>query len=77
MFCQHCGGEGRIFKSKYGGNDPDVWDAGKCEVCEGSGKRQCERHGCDEIAVGVNGDGEALCEDCLIDWEWSEAVAAE
>ena len=37
LSCEHCGGEGRIFKSKYGGNDPDVWDAGKCEVCDGSG----------------------------------------
>ena len=28
--CEACGGEGRIFKSRYGGNDPDVWDAGLC-----------------------------------------------
>lgn len=33
--CIKCQGEGRIFKSKYGGNDPDVWDAGKCEACGG------------------------------------------
>ena len=35
--CERCGGEGRIWKSKYGGNDPDVWDAGECPVCEGTG----------------------------------------
>ncbi|HET6198246.1 MAG TPA: hypothetical protein VFE12_20955 [Acetobacteraceae bacterium] len=37
--CEGCGGEGRIFKSRYGGNDPDVWDAGRCEACEGTGYR--------------------------------------
>lgn len=31
--CAVCGGEGRIFKSRYGGNDPDVWDAGPCPAC--------------------------------------------
>lgn len=66
--CIKCQGEGRLFKSKYGGNDPDVWDAGKCEACEGSGNQACENHGCPDIAVGFNDDGEALCEDCLMSW---------
>jgi DnaJ-class molecular chaperone len=35
--CPQCAGEGRIWKSKYGGNDPDVWDAGQCPRCEGAG----------------------------------------
>jgi RecJ-like exonuclease len=72
--CEHCGGEGRIFKSKYGGNDPDVWDAGKCEACEGSGNQPCQMHGCGEDAVAFNEDGEALCEDCFVEWQ-SEAFA--
>lgn len=66
--CIKCQGEGRIFKSKYGGNDPDVWDAGKCEACEGSGEHACDNHGCPETAVGFNDDGEALCQDCLMSW---------
>lgn len=66
--CGACGGEGRIFKSKYGGNDPDVWDAGECEACEGSGSQTCEARSCNEKAVCFNGDGEALCEDCMAEW---------
>lgn len=68
MPCSFCGGEGRIFKSKYGGNDPDVWDAGQCERCDGSGNEKCEARGCDENAIAFNEDGEALCEDCLTEW---------
>lgn len=40
--CPCCGGEGRIYKSRYGGNDPDVWDAGQCEMCEGTGTAEVE-----------------------------------
>lgn len=68
LFCQECGGEGRIFKSKYGGNDPDVWDAGECPACSGSGKQRCEARGCKEPAIAFNDDGEALCEGCLTEW---------
>lgn len=34
--CETCCGEGRIWKSRYGGNDPDVWDAGPCPECDGA-----------------------------------------
>jgi hypothetical protein len=36
-YCEACGGEGKLYTSRYGGNDPDVWPIGKCEVCKGSG----------------------------------------
>jgi len=36
--CDKCGGEGKLFTSRYGGNDPDVWCTGTCDVCEGSGE---------------------------------------
>jgi len=36
-WCEHCGGEGKLYASRYGGNDPDVWPIGTCPVCEGSG----------------------------------------
>jgi hypothetical protein len=66
--CAHCGGEGRIFKSRYGGNDPDVWDAGECPACKGSANQRCEARACTSDAVGFNDDGEAMCEDCLSEW---------
>lgn len=39
--CDRCGGEGQLYTSRYGGNDPDVWPIGKCPKCEGSGYMSC------------------------------------
>lgn len=72
LHCSKCQGEGRIFKSKYGGNDPDVWDAGKCEACDGSGNEPCAARNCEELAVAFNDDGEAMCQDCLLEWAAAE-----
>lgn len=66
--CSKCGGEGKLYASRYGGNDPDVWATGTCPVCEGSGTQVCEARGCKEAAVGFSDDGEALCGDCLFEW---------
>ena len=74
--CTKCGGEGTNYDSRYGGNDPDVWPTGTCDVCEGSGSLTCEAKGCKEDAVGFNDDGEALCGDCLLEWA-NEQVEAE
>lgn len=49
--CKKCGGEGRLYKSRYGGNDPDVWDAGECPLCEGTGHVRDE---CEYCGVYVN-----------------------
>ena len=68
LHCLKCGGEGRIYKSKYGGNDPDVWDAGKCEECDGTGVARCQSRFCSNEGVGFNDGGELLCEDCLAEW---------
>jgi len=38
IVCEPCGGEGRLWKSRYGGNDPYVWDAGGCPDCDGKGE---------------------------------------
>ncbi len=35
-WCDHCAGEGKLYTSRYGGNDPDVWATGRCPVCDGS-----------------------------------------
>lgn len=73
LTCTRCEGEGSIYASRYGGNDPDVWRVGPCEDCGGSGNMICEQRGCSEDAVAFNDDGEALCEDCLFEWTLSEA----
>lgn len=75
--CSKCAGEGKIYASRYGGNDPDVWPTGTCPVCEGSGTQQCEARGCKEAAVGFNDDGEALCEDCLAESLMQQAMAED
>lgn len=66
--CIKCQGEARRYQSKYGGNDPDVWDAGPCEACDGTGNQECEERGCHENAVCFDEDGRALCEDCHMQW---------
>jgi hypothetical protein len=68
LWCRNCGGEGKLYTSRYGGNDPDVWATGTCVECSGSGTQTCEARGCTEPAVGFNDDGEALCGDCLVEW---------
>lgn len=68
LACIKCGGEGRKYQSRYGGNDPDVWDAGPCEACNGSGNQTCDTRGCSGPAIAFNEDGEALCEDCMFEW---------
>jgi len=70
--CTRCDGEGSLYGSRYGGNDPDVYRIGPCDACDGSGDQICEARGCNEPAGAFNDDGEALCEDCLSEW----AVAA-
>ena len=68
LTCTRCQGEGSIYASRYGGNDPDVYRVGPCEDCSGSGNMACEARGCRENAVVFNDDGEARCEDCLTEW---------
>jgi hypothetical protein len=68
LTCIKCSGEGSIYTSKYGGNDPDVWRTGECDACAGSCNEPCAMRGCAENAVAFNDDGETLCEDCLVEW---------
>lgn len=69
--CSNCQGEGSLYTSRYGGNDPDVWRTGECDACTGSGQQICEARGCSQPAIAFNDDGEALCEDCMADWACS------
>ena len=68
IFCGKCGGEGQIYTSRYGGNDPDVWPTGQCDACEGSGDERCSKRSCASPAVGFDEDGDPLCEDCMFEW---------
>lgn len=72
IWCAKCGGEGSLYGSRYGGNDPDVWRTGKCDACDGSGAQVCDGRGCTEPAVCFNEDGQALCEDCFMAWAMAQ-----
>jgi len=75
LYCESCSGEGRIYKSRYGGNDPDVWDAGQCPSCKGSGLETCA-NGCGEPAVGRDEANNPLCRGCFDDWCYIDEPAA-
>jgi hypothetical protein len=49
--CEHCGSEGKLYTSRYGGNDPDVWPIGDCPVCEGTGGELIEVETAEEEEV--------------------------
>ena len=57
--CIKCQGEGKTANEQ-------------CEACEGSGNQRCEERSCEEDAVGFDNDGNALCEDCLVEWVTKE-----
>ena len=66
--CVECDGEGRVYKSRYGGNDPDCW-AIRCDTCAGDGEivRLCEAQRCDRHAtelVTFADCTEPYCEQC-------------
>lgn len=70
LSCAACGGEGRVFKSRYGGNDPDVWDAGQCSICDGSGKQTCEDCGNHPAVASWMNQGKPylICRACHDEW---------
>lgn len=42
--CPYCE-DGIRWTSRYGGNDPDVWPVGPCDMCDGTGERVCDECG--------------------------------
>jgi hypothetical protein len=75
LTCSECDGEGRRYTSRYGGNDPDVWDAGVCLACDGDGNQVCEDCG-DHPAVAtwtVHGKTYLVCRACHDHWLEDEA----
>ena len=66
--CVECDGEGRIYRSRFGGNDPYVWSV-RCDTCAGDGEivRLCEAQRCDRHAtelVTFADCVEPYCEQC-------------
>ena len=59
--CRKCQGSG------YESNDPKPHEPFCCD-CNGSGSQLCDRRNCEEVAIGFDEDGNALCADCLSDW---------
>lgn len=55
------------------GEPSQEWDAGKCGSCDGSGNATCDARGCKEPVVGFNDDGEALCQNCMMEWTMNYA----
>jgi|FreactcultureFD7_1027221.scaffolds.fasta_scaffold35118_2 hypothetical protein len=74
--CAKCGGEGREYRSRYGGNDPDVWDAGPCEACDGSGNQACEycATGWATHEFKSGGQSYLICDRCIAAIEEDDAA---
>lgn len=51
QLCERCGGEGKLYTSRYGGNDPDVWPVGDCPECEGTAYVAVETEEVDEEEI--------------------------
>jgi hypothetical protein len=78
--CRHCGGEGRRWTSRYGGNDPDVWDAGPCEYCDGSGNQVCQYCNTGDPAIAKWRDNRSdhyVCQACHKEWVAEETAYLE
>ncbi len=64
IVCTACGGEGSLYTSRYGGNDPDVWRTGPCDRCEETGYEilRCNHCGDADAVEWVQSD--ELCAAC-------------
>ena len=69
--CEHCDGEGKLWTSRWGGNDPDVTYAGRCEECvDGVVEVFCEGWACRDPATEMvtfpGGESEPYCQQCAV-----------
>lgn len=73
--CPDCE-DGIRWTSRYGGNDPDTYPAGKCETCGGDGLARCSD--CSDVARHawiMTGPGQTTA--LLCDAHHAEWLAAE
>lgn len=64
--CPHCCGEGVIYTSRYGGNDPDVWSTPCFECDDGSVLVYCDT--CPGMPAAEFHDNQWWCVSCAKDW---------
>lgn len=67
-YCMTCGGDGELYKSLYGGNDPDVWYDRPCEDCHGTGNQYCEHCGdmeANQFLLGYKNRKVWVCDTCF------------
>lgn len=65
IICPDCHGEGSLYTSRYGGNDPDVWRTGPCDRCDRTGYATVQCVYCGEADAVSTVDGECLCAKCV------------
>lgn len=69
--CKDCHGEGKVYRSRYGGNDPDVTVI-RCDTCAGDGEYVvfCEGLVCtapaEELVTFPCGSIEPYCHRCAV-----------
>ena len=69
LTCDDCGGDGSVYRSKFGGNDPDGWLV-RCAYCDGEGTvtPRCDGRGCHTVASETirwpTGEVEHYCTRC-------------
>ena len=69
LTCDECDGEGQVYRSRGGGNDPDGWLV-RCEYCDGEGTvtPRCDGRGCHTVANETirwpTGEVEHYCTRC-------------
>lgn len=73
--CENCE-DGRIIKSRWGGNDPDTWDAGPCPECDGTGYKTAHCECCDRSATRIFNQFVPLTNSYRTEY-WCEACFAE
>ena len=64
--CDRCE-DGIIWKSRYGGNDPDTWRVGPCDNCEGTGVVTLFCDCCDTPAIAEL-DGTLVCREHFLEF---------
>ena len=69
LTCDECDGDGSVYRSRHGGNDPDGWLV-RCECCDGEGTvtPRCDGRRCHTVASETirwpTGEVEHYCTQC-------------
>jgi hypothetical protein len=64
IICPDCAGEGSLYTSKFGGNDPDVWRTGPCHRCDQTGYAVLQCNHCGQADAIEWFEADPLCAAC-------------